>query len=65
MTDDNVEYLIKMCKKVIGYLILTSFFVFVWASFAIPLGFAKATFLFVTGVMMAVLICLAACWIVD
>ncbi len=65
MTDDNVEYLIKMCKKVIGYLILTSFFVFLWASLAIPLGFAKATFLFVTAVMMALLICLAAYWIVD
>ena len=65
MTDDNVEYLIKMCKKVIGYLILTSFFVWLWAGLVIDFGFAEATFLFVTGVMMAVLICLAACWIVD
>ena len=54
-----------MCKKVIGYLILTSFFVCLWAGLVIEVGFAKATFLFVTGVMMAVLIFLATCWIVD
>jgi hypothetical protein len=55
----------EMCKKVIGYLILTSFFVWLWAGLVIDFGFAKATFLFVAGVMMAVLICLATCWIVD
>ena len=54
-----------MCKKVIGYLILTSFFVWLWAGLVIDFGFAKATFLFVTGVMTAVVICLATGWIVD
>ena len=42
-----------MCKKVIGYLILTSFFVWLWAGLVIDVGFAEATFLFVTGLLMS------------
>ena len=65
MTDDNVEYLIKMCKKVIGYLILTSFFVWLWAGLVIDFGFAKATFLFVTGLLVSAFLIIATYWIVD
>ena len=65
MTDDNVEYLIKMCKKVIGYLILTSFFVWLWAGLVIDFGFAEATFLFVTGLLVSAFLIIATYWIVD
>ena len=54
-----------MCKKVIGYLILTSFFVWLWAGLVIDVGFAEATFLFVTGLLMSVIIVGAIFLIVD
>ena len=54
-----------MCKKVIGYLILTSFFVWLWAGLVIDVGFAEATFLFVTGLLMSAFIVIAIFWIVD
>ena len=51
-----------MCKKVIGYLILTSFFVWLWAGLVIDVGFAEATFLFVTGLLMSAFIVIAIFW---
>ena len=54
-----------MCKKVIGYLILTSFFVWLWAGLVIDFGFAEATFVFVTGLLMSAFLVKAIFWIVD
>ena len=54
-----------MCKKVIGYLILTSFFVWLWAGLVINFGFAEATFIFVTALLVSALLIKAIDLVVD